>query len=308
VGEFEKIQHRQQQFLDSLTKLYPNSIAVRISKIYQSPFVPVSMNKEERMAFLKAHYFDNVNFSDTTLLRSMVFPNKAISYMSLYSNNRLPQKQLETEFIKAVNVILGAASVNPELFRFLLDYLVSGFDKFHFDDVITYIADNFQDPNSCEDQTRKSSLQKKLETFQKLAIGKTAPELEVPDTKNKPVKLSGISSEYTLLVFWSTQCPHCVAMMPRLKEIYAKQQPRRFEVMSVSIDTSRTAWTAYLKEEKLNWINVSDLKGFYGKSADDYNIYATPTIFLLDREKKILAKPITLMELEQSLRDHQLIN
>lgn len=307
VLEFENIQQFQQNFLDSLVNLYPNSFAVRMSKIYQSPFISSKMNKEERMVFLKQHYFDKVDFSDTALLRSMVFPNKAISYMSFYSNNRLPQKQLEAEFIKAVNVVLGAASVNPDVYRFLLDYLVSGFDKFHFDEVITYIADNFKDPSSCEDQTRKSALQKKLETFQKIAVGKVAPELEVPDTKGKPVKLSGINSEYTLLVFWSTACPHCVSMMPRLKELYSGQQPKRYEVMSVSIDTSRTAWTTYLTDEKLNWINVSDLKGFNGKSADDYNIYATPTIFLLDREKKILAKPITLMELEQSLRDHQLV-
>ncbi|MEI6434775.1 MAG: redoxin domain-containing protein [Bacteroidota bacterium] len=307
INEFENIQRLQQRFLDSAANLYPNSYAVRLAKVYSSPFIPAAMNKDDRMTYLKQRYFDKVNFSDTSLLRSMVFPNKAISYMSLYSNNRLPQKQLEAEFIKAVNVILGAASVNPDVYRFLLDYLVSGFDKFHFDEVITYIADNFKDPSSCEDQTRKSALQKKLETFQKLAVGKTAPELEVPDVKGKPVKLADIGSEYTLLVFWSTTCPHCVAMMPRLKEFYAGQQPKRFEVMSVSIDTSRAEWTTFLKEEKLNWINVSDLKGFAGKSADDYNIYATPTIFLLDREKKILAKPITLMELEQALRDHQLI-
>jgi hypothetical protein len=49
------------------------------------------------------------------------------------------------------------------------------------------------------------------------------------------------------------------------------------------------------------------LKGFGGKSADDFNIYATPTMFLLDREKKILSKPISLMELEQALRDYNLV-
>ncbi len=305
--EFENIQRTQQRFLDSAMALHPQAFALRMAKVLQGPFIPASMNMDERMGYLKQHYFDKVDFSDTALLRSMAFPNKAISYMSLYSNNRLPQKQLEAEFIKAVNVILGAASVNPDVFRFLLDYLVGGFDKFHFDEVITYIADNFQDPSSCEDQARKTSLQKKLENFQKLAVGKIAPELEVNDTKGKPVKLAGIQSEFTLLIFWSTNCPHCVSMMPRLKEIYASQQPKRFEVMSVSIDTSRTAWTSYLREEKLNWINVSELKGFYGKSADDFNIYATPTMFLLDREKKILSKPISLMELEQALRDHQLM-
>jgi len=308
VKEMELIQTMQQHYLDSLVNKYPGSLAVRIAKVYQTPFIPASLSKEERISFLKQHYFDKVDFNDTTLLRSMAFVNKAIAYLSIYSNNRMSQKQLEAEFIKAVTVMLGAASVNPVVYKFWLDYLVGGFDKYHFDEVITYIADNFQDPSSCEDQQRKSALQKKLDTFKKLAIGKIAPELSVPDVNGKPVRLDEIKTEFTLVVYYASTCPHCVSMMPRLKELYEKQKPKRFEVMAVSIDTSRAAWTSFLKEDKLNWVNVSDLKGFNGKSADDYNIYATPTMFLLDREKKILSKPISLMELEQALRDHNLIN
>ena len=305
--ELEYTQKSQQHYLDSLVKLYPNSFAVRIAKIYQTPFIPAGMGKEGRITYLKQHYFDHVDFSDTSLLRSMAFVNKTIAYLSIYSNNRMPQKQLEAEFIKAVTLMLSAASVNNVTYKFLLDYLVGGFDKYHFDDVITYIADNFQDPSSCEDQERKSALQKKLDTFKKISIGKIAPELTVPDVKGKPVSLAGVNSEYTLVIFYASSCPHCVAMTPRLRELYEKQRPKKFEVMAVSIDTSRAEWTSFLSEQKVNWINVSDLKGFGGKSADDFNIYATPTMFLLDREKKILAKPISLMELEQSLRDYNLV-
>jgi peroxiredoxin len=308
VNEMEGIQRKQQAFYDSLVALYPDAFAVRMAGVYQTPFIPAALDKEQRINFLKQHYFDLVNFSDTALLRTTAFPNKAISYLSLYSNNRLTQKQLETEFIKAVTIMLSAASVNAEVFKYWLDYLVNGFDKFHFDEVITYIADNFQDPYACEDQTRKSALQKRLDTFKKLAIGNPALPLEVPDTKGKPVRLSDISAEYTLLVFWSTQCPHCVAMMPRLKEIYNQQKTKRFEVIAVSIDTSRTAWTGFLKENKLNWINGSELKGYAAKSCDDYNIYATPTLFLLDREKKIISKPVSLRETEQALRDNNLMD
>ena len=305
--EMDRLQRAQLNYLDSLVRLYPDAYAVRVAKVYQNPFIPASLGKDERMNFLKQHYFDKVDFSDTALLRSMVFANKAISYLAMYSNNRLPQKQLEAEFIKAVTVMLGAASVSPEVYKFWLDYLVGGFDKYHFDEVITYIADNFQDPFSCEDQQRKTALQKKLETFKKISIGKTAPEIAAPDSKGKIISLSAVSSEYTLVVFWSSECPHCGAMMPRLKELYDKQKPKRFEVFSVSIDTSRTEWTGFLKEQKLSWINVSDLKGFNGKPADDFNIYATPTMFLLDRQKKILSKPISLRELEQALRENKLI-
>ncbi|MCK9423389.1 MAG: redoxin domain-containing protein [Bacteroidales bacterium] len=306
--EMEGIQRKQQVYLDSLVSLYPNAYAVRLARVYQTPFIPATLDKDERITYLKQHYFDKVDFSDTTLLHSTVFANKAISYLSLYSNNRMQQKELEAEFIKAVTIMLSAASVNPEIFKYLLDYLVSGFDKYHFDEVITYIADNFQDPFACEDQTRKTALQKKLDTFKKLSAGNVAPPLEVPDTRGKTVKLSDINSEYTLLVFWSTQCPHCTAMIPRLKEIYDKQKPKRFEVIALSIDTSRAAWTGFLKEHKLNWINASELKGFASKSCDDYNIYATPTLFLLDREKKIISKPVSLREMEQTLRENKLMD
>ncbi len=76
--------------------------------------------------------------------------------------------------------------------------------------------------------------------------------------------------------------------------------------MSVSLDTSRNEWTTFLREQKLNWLNVSELKGFNSASADAYNIFATPTMFLLDREKKIIAKPISYRELEQDLMENKI--
>ena len=307
VTEMETIQRNQSHILDSLDQRYPGSYTVRIFKLYKTPFVSPTLSPQDRIAYLKLHYFDKVDFTDTALLRSNAFPNKAISYLALYWNSRLTQKQLEAEFIKAVTLMLSAASVNAGVFKFLLDYLVSGFDKYHFEEVITYIADNFQDPFACEDQAKKTALQKKLDTFKKIAIGQPAPDFEIPDSKGKIVKLSAISSEYTLLIFWSSECPHCTEMMPKVKTLYDAQKPKRFEILSVSLDTSRTEWQNFLKDEKLNWINSSELKGFNSTSTDLYNIYATPTMFLLDREKKIIAKPISYRELEGVLRENGLL-
>jgi peroxiredoxin len=307
AGEFEAVQKNQSKLLDSLSALNPSSFAVRLFKTQETPFIPSFLSKEERLNYLKLHFFDHANFQDTLLLNSNVWANKAIAYLSLYGNAKLDQKQLEAEFIKAVTIMFGAAAVNAEVYKFILDYVVGGFDKYHFDGVITYIADNFQDPFSCEDQARKTSLQKKLDNFKKISIGKMAPEIEISDTKGKIIKLSLIQSEYVLVIFYSSGCGHCAQMMPQVKEYYDKQKPRRVEVMAVSIDTSRSEWMQFLKEGKLEWINVSELKGFNSKAADDYNIFATPTMFLLDREKKIIAKPISFRELEQSLREQKLI-
>lgn len=307
IEEFEAIQKNQTKLLDSLSRLYPSSFAVRIFKTQEPPFLPASLSKEERLNYLKLHFFDHVNFQDTLLLNSSVWANKAISYLSLYGNSKLDQKQLEAEFIKAVTILFSAAAINAEVYKFLLDYTVGGFDKYHFDGVITYIADNFQDPFSCEDQARKTVLQKKLDNFKKISIGKVAPDIIIPDIRGKMIRLSAIQSEFTLVIFWSSECGHCREMMPKVKQMYESQKTRRIEIMSVSLDTSRTEWTTFLKEEKPNWINASELKGFNSTSADDYNIYATPTMFLLDREKKILAKPVSYRELEQALRENKLL-
>jgi thioredoxin-related protein len=294
--------------IDSLAALYPGSYSVRIFRNQQTPFLSSALVKDDRLVYLKQHYLDRVDFRDTLLLRSNAWANKAISYLALFSNNHYPKKQLEAEFIKAVTVILSAAAVNPDVYKFLLDYFVGGFDKYGFDDVITYMADNFQDPFACEDQARKTSLQKKLENFKKISIGKIAPDIEVPDQKGKIIRLSDIKSEYTLLVFWSSECSHCEEMMPKLKQVYERQKPFRMEIMAVALDTSRSEWTSFIKEEKLNWLNTSELKGFASKSVDTYNVFATPTMFLLDREKKIISKPISYRELEQALKDNKLMN
>lgn len=307
VKKYDQIQESQAQELASMEKDHPESYALSIFRLYQQPVLPASLDADKRLGYLKQHYFDHTNFNDTALLRSNAWANKAINFLGLYSNPRLNQKQLETEFIKAVTVLLSAAGANEEVFSFLLDYLVMGFDKFHFEDVITYIAENFEDPHACENADRKSALQKKLETFKKIAIGKPAPPIEMPDLAGETFVLSDLKSEYTLLLFWSSECGHCLAMMPKVLEYYHNQDPKRVEIVAIAIDTSKVLWTQAVETEGLDWINLSDLKGFDGEAADSYNIYATPTMFLLDRNKTIVGKPISYRELEVVLREKGLL-
>jgi len=93
-------------------------------------------------------------------------------------------------------------------------------------------------------------------------------------------------------------------MLPKLKTWYDNQKTKKLEIVAVSLDTNRASWMAFVKKEKLNWLNVSELKGYSGKAEDEYNIYATPTMYLIDRGKKIIAKPITWRELEQALNQN----
>lgn len=84
-------------------------------------------------------------------------------------------------------------------------------------------------------------------------------------------------------------------MLPNIYQLYKNQKDKQFEVLAISIDTSKTDWLNFVRTNKLEWLNVSDLKGWDGKAVLDYNIYATPTMFLVDRERKLI-KVITEIE------------
>jgi len=98
-----------------------------------------------------------------------------------------------------------------------------------------------------------------------------------------------------LLVFYASWCPHCQTIMPQINELLKLK--KNFEVVAISLDTNREEWKNFIEQNNLNFIHVSDLKGWDGDAAKEYFIYATPTMFLLDSTKKIVAKPITFEEL-----------
>jgi hypothetical protein len=85
--------------------------------------------------------------------------------------------------------------------------------------------------------------------------------------------------------------------VPQVYELYKNQKEMQFEVLAVSIDTSRTDWLNFVTEDNLDWINISDLNGWDGKAARDYYLYATPTMFLVDKQLKLIAKPSSIDEL-----------
>ena len=111
------------------------------------------------------------------------------------------------------------------------------------------------------------------------------------------INLFFLNEERTLILFYASWCPHCQTIVPQVFDLYKNQKEKKFEVLAVSIDTSRADWLNFVKTNKLDWINLLDLRGWEGKVTEDYYVYATPTMFLIDKEKKIIAKPSSIEEL-----------
>ena len=288
-------------FFDNLIADNPDLWVTRVIKQRKPHFYDPELNEFGRREYTIEHFFDHVDFTDIELIRSNVYSTIAIEYLTLYSNPNLNQDQLQDEFIKAVDKIMYEAMDNSLVYEFVVEYLVGGFEKYHFDKVLDYIAENYT-PEQCENEERKSDLQTRLKKYAELSVGKPAPEIHTIDENNNPVTLSEIDSDNTLIIFWASWCSHCKDILPKIHNICKSSiNPRKMQVFSYSIDNDNAEWRKVLDEQKFEWINASDLKGWDSQAAIDYNIYATPTMFLLDKEKHILAKPITFEDLKEAL-------
>ncbi len=300
VEEYTNIQKKRQNYINNIIEKYPNAFVSRILKIEQTPFVPADMTGEKRIDFLKKHFFEPFTLADTLLLRSNVYNRLVIDYLSLYRQRGNSPREQEEAFKEAVDKILLHAYINQDVYEFILNYLIEGFERFKMENVLGYIAEEHINKLQCESDEKKT-LERRLEGYKKMAVGKTAPDFEITGFRGKHIKLSDVSDKYILVVFFSSDCKHCRKLLPKLNDLYEEKYKDKLKVVAISLDKNRENYVEFLSGKEYDWVNYCDFKGWNGAIPIQYNIYATPSIFLLNTQREILAKPITFNEIKKDL-------
>ncbi len=296
-----QIEEEYLNFVNVTSQTNLNSFIAKYVRSSQLPVVDSEIPFEKQLAYLKSHALDNVNFYDADLIHSDAFTNKTIEYLTYYRNPQLPLELLEKEFMSAVDSILNKAKVNNIVYQHVVEYLLDGFKKFGFDNVLNYIVENYVIKDDlCLDQKLTAALDKRIEQSKKFKVGVTVPNIMIPDLSGSTIELNKIKAEKLLIIFYASWCPHCETLLPQVYELYKNQKEKKLEVLAISIDTSKSDWLNFIKNNNLNnWINTCDLKGWECKAAIDYFIYATPTMFLVDKKKKLIGMPKTVEELKK---------
>ena len=293
-----QVQEEYLYFVNVTAQADQNSFIARYVLSVQLPVVDTGFSTENQLKYLKSHSLDNVNFYDDGLIYSDAFSNKTIEYLTYYRNPQLPLELLEKEFIAAIDSILSKAKVNEIVYKHIVEYLLDGFKKYGFDNVINYIVDNYVIKDDiCLDEKLETALERRVQQSKNFNVGAAVPKISIPDSSGLVLELNDINAEKILIIFYASWCPHCQTLLPQILEIYQNQREKKFEVLAISIDTSRTDWLNFVRAYNLNWLNANDLRGWDGKSVSDYYIYATPTMFLIDSDGKILMRPTSIEEL-----------
>lgn len=120
-------------------------------------------------------------------------------------------------------------------------------------------------------------------------IGKPAPEINLPDTAGNNFSLSALRGKYVLVDFWASWCAPCRDENPNVVSVFNKFSARNFTILGVSLDKEKRAWIKAIKEDKLNWTHISDLKFWSSSVVEPYHIEGIPFNVLVDPQGKIIA-------------------
>ena len=141
-----------------------------------------------------------------------------------------------------------------------------------------------------KDNSYFKNFESKLIKIKSISIGSIAPDIILNDTSGIPISLASLRGKYVLLDFWAAWCRPCREENPNIVENYNNYKSYGFDVYQISLDRTKADWVRGIKQDKLPWINVSDLKYYQSEAAELYNVDRIPSAFLLDPDGNIIAK------------------
>jgi thiol-disulfide isomerase/thioredoxin len=288
------------QYRFEIMNKYPNTFMTKILKTMQDPEVPESVKQEAKgndtlsqaiqFRWYKSHYLENIDFSDERLLRTPIFYNKVKTYTQQLT---VP---MPDSIIVSCDTIIERARANKEVFKYCVATLTNFYETSNimgYDKVFVHLAEKYYLSKDAfwADSTLKAKIQERVEKIKPNILGTPAHNLAMPDTALQMHELYKVKAKYTILVFWDPTCSHCKVEVPKLSQYYdsVKAKGVSIEVFAIGIESDIELWKKFIRDNKLKWLNVSDLYNQTNFRAY-YDIYSTPVIYLLDDQKRIIAK------------------
>lgn len=303
--QLKEIDAEVKAYRADIMRKYPESFAVKFIKstiAIEVPEAPLDEHGEPLDAnfgytYYKAHYFDNFDFSDSKMLRTPSFYSKIKEYLE-----KMTLKHPDS-IISSAHTVIEKAKANDEIFRYCVVNLTSKYETSNImgmDAVFVDLAENYYLSGDAfwADSTLMAKITDRVSRIKPNLIGKQAPIMRVVDPQLKPVSLYSLKSEYIVLYFYDPDCGHCKKKTPVLNELYnTKLKDKGVEVVAANIKKDMDKWKKYISDQNLTFINVADPKT-KSNFRYEYNIETTPQLYILDSEKKIIAKKLDVEQIE----------
>lgn len=290
----QEIKNQEQQFQNFLNNQPKKSYTKYYLKIRKliTDFPITASRYMERISQHESD-FNTINFDDQKLYHSGLTTELFEGYFKLMESHTDKDK-MYPHINTSVDAIIKSLSKNNTLQQEIAQEVFKMFERRSLFPAAEHLALAMLDSQSCQLTPERTAL---FEQYRKMGVGQTAPDIDFANSKSYKTKLSEINSKYRLIVFAASWCEKCKEEMPKLKASYNDWKTKYdLEIILNSLDTYNEQYENFTKD--FSWISTSDYKSWEGKTARDYFVFGTPTMYLLDNNNKILLKPRSLEHLE----------
>jgi thiol-disulfide isomerase/thioredoxin len=302
-------------------KKYPDGELAFLLKLLQEPEVPAApklpggqYDSVFAYHYYKSHFWDGINFYDDRLVRTPMFENKLDKYFEqlVYPHPDSVNKEIDW--------MLSYASANEEMQRFLLMKFANRYlnQKYMWEDaVFVHLFEKYFSQKKYPWLTEKGvkTIQDRAYSLMANLVGNPASEIELPDTSGKNIRLYSLASPYVVVVIWDPTCSHCKETLPKVDSFYQhKWKAEGVKIFALAKETegNKNDWLEFVRQHHLEeWSNV------YYSNADDksrvdagipgysqlYDVQTFPTLYLLDKDKRIIAKKLSFEQIDQVLQE-----
>jgi len=296
----QQINEKVMAYQLELISKHPRSMTARMllaTKPIEVPEPPIMANGHIDSTFqyryYKAHFFDNFDIADDALIR-MPKPLYSEKLTEYFEKLLIPHPDT---VMNAINALAARVKGNKEAYKYLVwtaignyqNPKIMGLDEVYVRLYDTYFASGEMDFWVTE--SMKKSMKDYADKLRLSLVGQTAKNLIMQDQNLVLKSLYDIKKKYTIIFFFDPDCGHCKTETPKLVDFYNKNKDRfNLEVYAVSADTSMQKMKNYIKEMKMPWITVNGPRSTVGSYQNLYDAFSTPTMYIIDEKKKIIAK------------------
>ncbi|MCT4602021.1 MAG: redoxin domain-containing protein [Marinifilum sp.] len=304
-------------YIEKLSTKFPeNSFVQKFAQFTLSPKIPDFKNEIpvntpdrekviQRKSYLynKDHYFDHVNLTDSRYLRTPILKKK----LDFFYEQILVQSP--DTIVKESVKIIEQARPDSIFFQYLTQYALNYAVKskvMGMDAAFVSLAKKYYLSGQANwaDSTLMANIRERVIKTQFNLLGMKSQDLLMQTPEGEYVRLHEVEAPYTVLYFWEPDCGHCKKVTPRLKtEILDQYREKGLEVFAVCTQDQKEMWENAIHDYDIyDFINCYDPQ-FQTNFRIFYDVYSTPTMYLLDKDKKIIAKRLDIDNLKVFLNN-----
>lgn len=295
-----------------LSVLFKSMQEVKLPETLQHPVTRKDSIAQYRYG--KDYYWEGVDFMDGRLVRTPIFENKLKTYLN---NWVVPDAD---SIIYEFNWMIALGRNDPEMFKYLIGYFVDNYmypkimgqDKVFLHVYQRYISGDKPQVDWLNEKQMKTITERAYMVMAN-QLGTQAWDMQLVDTSGKTRSLYKVEGEFTVVAFWDVHCGKCREEIPRIDTLYrTKWKKDNVKIYAVMVnEESIKEWPAFIKEHAGGWVHVHQTAAMRALEEKEgkpnfrqlYDMRSTPTLYLLDKDKRIIAKNIGVTDLDNVIQE-----